>query len=102
MKHMSKMDVEAKKDVLKELLEMAMEEMRGANKRGLDEAMSMKKVSVMAPDKEGLKQGLEKAEEVIEGEESPVDEEEEMEEPEMSEDELSDDEKKDLLKKMMK
>lgn len=45
--------------------------------------LGMKKVSVMAPSEEGLKEGLEKAEEVLEGEDlmSDMEDEEELEEP---------------------
>lgn len=57
--------LEAKKEVLKELLMEAMQEMKSRNKRGLDEAKSMQKVSVMAPDKDGLKKGLAKAEDAL-------------------------------------
>ena len=116
---MKKMDSQAKMDVLKELLQMAMEQMRGKNKSGLEEMQKMKKVSVMAPDKAGLKEGLHKAEDVLSGmpgeeegaeheaSESPeyeAGEDEEMaeENPENEEDGMSDDEKKMMIKKMMK
>lgn len=52
--------VEAKLEVLKELLGMANES------AGKDIASGMQKLTVMAPDKEGLMEGMEKAEEVVE------------------------------------
>lgn len=57
---------EVKKDVLKKIIEQMM------NKGG----EGLQKVTVMAKDKEGLKKGLEKAEEVMEGSEEPEMEEE--------------------------
>lgn len=106
MKKMSKMDIEAKKDVLKELLQEMTGLMREKNKNGIEEMRKMKKVSVMAPDKEGLEEGLEKAQELVHkgpdmDEESPEEHEEEMDE-DMDEEEMSDEDKKQLLKKMMK
>lgn len=99
-----KKDVQAKVDVLKELLEVAKDEMRGRNKRGMEDMMGqkMQKVAVMAPDEEGLKEGLEKAEEIVESkmeDEEGYEEEDDME----SEDgeELDDEAKKELIKKMM-
>jgi hypothetical protein len=55
---MSKEDVQAKMDVLHELLQMAHNAMGGKVKSGMDE---MQKVSVMAPDQKGIKEGLAKA-----------------------------------------
>lgn len=108
---MSKMDIDAKKDVLKELMQMAMEELRGKNKHGMDEVMKMKKVSVMAPSKEGIEQGLDKAKDVVAdmpmGDESS----DESSEDDMYADEdcppgeesvMSDEEKKLMLQKLMK
>lgn len=112
MKDSKKMpkDVQAKKDVLQEMMQMAMEAMRGKNKHGMDEMMNMKKVSVMAKDKQGLEEGLDKAKEVIaskDGEESPeheIDESPDFEAGEDEEDtsELSDEQKKLMLKKLLK
>jgi hypothetical protein len=96
-KKMGKEDMSAKMDVLKELLQMAESELKGRSKMGLDGAKAMK-VSVMAKDKESLKEGLEKAEDVLESEMMP----EEMSEE--SEDEMSDeseDEMEEMPKKMM-
>lgn len=87
---MSKEDIQAKMDVLMELMQMAREAMGSKVKSGMDE---MNKVSVMAPDKEGLEEGLDKAKELMQSpmleeseeemEENP--EEKKMEEPSMEE-----------------
>lgn len=61
---MSPEAVQAKQDVLKELLQMAMEAMGDKVKGGMDE---MQKVSVMAPNKEDLTQGLDKAKDLLAG-----------------------------------
>lgn len=66
--------IKAKMEVLMELLEMATSAEGSNVKAGMDE---MQKVSVMAPDKEALLEGLDKAEDVIE--ESPEMEEESTE-----------------------
>ena len=100
----------AKYEMLKNLRKMAMD-MNGENMMGGD----MQKVSVMAKDKEGLKKGLEKAEEVIENDpmsklkehmkESPeMEEEEDMEEEheEMNLEEMSKEELLEHIKKMSK
>jgi len=58
---MSANDIQAKKDILKELLGMADEAMKGK----LGEGMKGMKVSVMAKDPESMKEGLEKAEELV-------------------------------------
>jgi hypothetical protein len=73
----------AKMDVLEELMGLA-EEGMGDKLRGL------KKVTVAAPDKEGLKEGLEKAENILESSEemSDEDEEEASEEEKSPEDEI--------------
>lgn len=60
---MSDQDIKAKMETLMELLEMAQKEMGHKVKSGMDE---MQKVSVMAPDKKGLQEGLEKAQEIME------------------------------------
>jgi hypothetical protein len=84
-KQMDEKAIQAKKEMLMELLGLADSEIKGRSKSGLDEARAMK-VSVMAKDKEGLKEGLEKAEEVLESqmpeemEEGSEEESEEMEE----------------------
>jgi hypothetical protein len=59
---------QAKLDLLKDLRKMAM----GMISDGAGEEMpgQMQKVMVAAKDKEGLKEGLEKAEEIVGGEES--------------------------------
>jgi hypothetical protein len=100
-----KMNKRAKMEVLKELMDMAMGEMKGRTGKMLGE---MKKVSVMAPNKEALEEGLDKAKDVVEDmpmedEEDDMDMEESEDEmsEENSEDEMSDDEKKLMLKKMM-
>lgn len=63
---MSEQEVRAKMDVVQELLQMAQEAMGSRVKHGMDE---MQKVSVAAPDKESLLEGLEMAQDVAE--ESP-------------------------------
>lgn len=83
--------LQAKEEVLQELIQ-AMQELRG--KRVGSDLGAMQKVSVMSPDKEGLKEGLEKAEDVLE----MMPEEGEMEEMEMPEEDEEEDE--DLKKKM--
>lgn len=83
---MSEQDIQAKKDVLKELLQMADEALRGKSSKGLDELKGMK-VSVMAKDPKSLKEGLEKAEELVEGQEE-MESEEESEDSGMGEDML--------------
>lgn len=65
---MQDMKTQAKIDVLKELMQMAKEAMRDKTKSGMDEMRSAQKVTVAAPDKESLLMGLEKAEDVLEGE----------------------------------
>lgn len=58
---LSEQEMEAKMDVLRELLQMAQSAMGDKVKGGMDE---MQKVSVMAPDSESLEAGLEMAKEV--------------------------------------
>lgn len=53
------MALEAKRDVIRQMRDIAMEEMGDGLRDGL------KKVSVMAPDKEHLSEGLDKAKELI-------------------------------------
>lgn len=62
---MSEQEKRAKMEVLKELFDMAHEAMGHSVKSGMDE---MHKVSVMAPDKESLAEGLEMAEDVVDPE----------------------------------
>lgn len=60
---MSEQEIQAKMDVLMELMDMAKQALGSKVKSGMDE---MQKVSVMAPDKEGLEEGLDKAQEILE------------------------------------
>lgn len=65
-KDSSKMDeksIQAKMDVLQELMDMCKEQMSSKVKSGMDE---MRKVTVAAPTQEGLEEGLEKAQELTE------------------------------------
>lgn len=86
---MSANDIQAKKDILKELLGMADEAMRGK----LGEGMKGMKVSVMAKDEDGLKEGLEKAEDLVK------DRQEMKMEPEneLAEDDMMEEAKEDML-----
>lgn len=63
--------IQAKLDVIKELLEMAHSAMGNKMKGDMDE---MHKVSVMAPDQEGLEEGLDVAHDALEGAEEHEDE----------------------------
>lgn len=65
---MSDTEVQAKLDVLQELMDMCHSELGGRVKNGMDE---MKKVSVMAPDSDSLEEGLDKAKELVGGGEMP-------------------------------
>lgn len=86
---MSANDIQAKKDILKELLDMA----DGAMKGKLGEGMKGMKVSVMAKDEEGMKEGLEKAEELVEARQDMK-----MEpENELAEDDMMEEAKEDML-----
>lgn len=85
------MEKDAKLKVLKELRAMASGMMGDDIKGGM-----MKKVSVAAPDEEGLKAGLDKAKEIV-GDKGPhddMDEEEEMESPEEEAHEMASGEEK--------
>lgn len=73
------MKKESKLKAIKEMRSAASEMMGGDIKDGLD---SMKKVTVAAPDKEGLEKGLEKAKEMLPKMEDMYSEEEETEEGE--------------------
>lgn len=96
---MSDEEINAKMEVLMELLELSKMMTGDRIKRDMDE---MQKVTVMAPDKEALVEGLEKAEDLVEtipeteeSEENPeedeaselLEEKEESSEAEMKEDE---------------
>jgi len=89
---------QAKEDVLQELIEA----MQGLQEQRVGDGMkSMQEVSVMAPDKEGMKKGLEKAEDVLEM--LPSDEEEmESSEGEMEDKEEDDEDGGLFSKKRMK
>lgn len=90
---------ELKKELLQELLQWAMGEMRGKNKSMMnDHETEMKKVSVMADDQKGLEEGLDKAKDIIS---SGLPEEMDDEGSYFSDDEDLDP-KKDALKKMFK
>jgi hypothetical protein len=70
---MSERDIKVKSDILKEIMQFAQDKMGESVKSGMDE---MQKVSIMAPDSEGLHEGLEKALEILpESEESESSEE---------------------------
>lgn len=85
---MSEQEIQAKLDVIKELMDEMMAAMGGSVKSGMDE---MKKVTVAAPDKESLLKGLDAAQEIVpEISEEPSEEEAKMdsgEKPMMQEDE---------------
>jgi succinate dehydrogenase/fumarate reductase flavoprotein subunit len=103
---MSARDVSSKEEVLQELIE-AMQSLRAGHlKNGMDE--QMQKVSVMAPDKEHLEEGLEKAQEMIgdmpemsmsEDEEVPMEEEDEVVAEPVVKDEEEDDSGQTLFRK---
>ena len=106
------MKKQAKIDVLKELMQAAKDSHKSSVKKGLDE-MKAQKVTVAAPDKKSLLEGLEKAEDVLESSmpESEVEEMESSEEEKESEDMPSMEDKEvvaetpadaeDMLKSMM-
>jgi hypothetical protein len=79
---MSEQEIQAKMDVVQELLQMAQEAMGSRVKSDMDE---MQKVSVAAPDKESLLAGLEMASEVAEGDEEGEEEKSPMAEMMMEE-----------------
>lgn len=80
------------KEVLMEILMELKKVASGLMADGMKEhpAMGMKKVSVMAKDQEGLEEGLEKAQELVEGSEGPEHEmaEEKSEMPESEDEEM--------------
>jgi hypothetical protein len=83
---MSEQEMQAKMEVLQELLQMAQEAMGSKVKGGLDE---MQKVSVMAPDKESLTKGLDLAKEVAAEAPELTEEEPKEESEEKSEDPMA-------------
>lgn len=98
------MKSEAKLKMLERMKKMATEMMGGEMKNKLD---GMKKVTVAAEDTEGLKEGLEKAEELVEkdpmemmAEEMPGEEEMEESESEMDEEVLSPEEIEQKIKEL--
>lgn len=108
---MSDQKVQAKLDVLHELIQAAQHEMGSRFKNGMSE---MQKVSVMAPDKASLEHGLDKAKEIVDRVHSPKDDSSEPahedhaammgdaaeQRIEDMEDEMPDDETKDSIAKM--
>lgn len=99
-----KMQDEDKKMAKLKALKSLREEMGASEKDGLSKAMSMKKVSVMAPDKEKLEEGLDKAKELVEEmpeEMSPAHAEaEEMMEEEGDEEDMSLEDIEELMKEL--
>lgn len=94
---MDEKSMEAKKETLMELIEMM------SKLAGEEVSEGMQKVTVAAPDKESLMEGLDKAEEVVE--EAPEMEDMMPEDEEMMDDEegmMDEDEEEDEDKKMMK
>lgn len=101
-KEMSEKEVQAKMEVLQELMEMLQDQQGNSVKSGMDEmsmmsAMpkEMQKVTVAAPDAEGLKEGLEKAEDIMES--SPMMAEEKPEEEESEYLSMNDEEDEDSM-----
>jgi Fe2+ transport system protein B len=72
------------KEAMLKVCSEIMGEMDGIMGEGLDAKKGVKKVAVMADSKEGLEEGLEEAEEVVEGEDLDSDEDISM----LSEDEI--------------
>lgn len=96
-KEMSEKDIQAKKEVLKELINMAI---GAAGKKFGSDMEEMQKVTVASPNKEGLVEGLEKAKELTKEmpemvEEEVSEDEEELEDDEMSEEEMVNEEDED-------
>lgn len=67
---MSEQEVQAKMEVVKELLEMAQSAMADGVKGDMDSMMAPKSVEVSAPDKESLSEGLDMAKDLIESKEA--------------------------------
>lgn len=84
---MSKEHLDVKMEMLKELMEHAKKGMGDKILGGLE---GLKKVTVAAPSKEGLEEGLEKAQELLHSKEMPEMEEESEEESEEQPEEASD------------
>lgn len=80
-KEMSEQDIQAKMDVLKELLQFA------SKHAGDDIVGKLKQVTVAAPSEEGLEEGLDKAKEMVEEMPSEEDSMSEKSEDDMEEDE---------------
>lgn len=78
---MSEKHLQVKMEMLKELMDHAKSAMGDKVLGGME---GLKKVSVMAPSKEGLEEGLEKAKELVESQEEPEMEEESEESSDMS------------------
>lgn len=74
---MSKEAIQAKMEMLQELMDSCQDEMGKRTKSGMDE---MQKITVAAPDKKSLAAGLEKAQEITE--ELPMEESDEHEKEE--------------------
>lgn len=62
---MSPEEIQAKMEVVQELLMMAQDAMKGSVKSGMDEMLGPKTVSVSAPDDESLAEGLSMAEGMV-------------------------------------
>lgn len=98
---MSEQEIQAKMDVLLEMMQMIQEEMGSRVKNGMmDHENEMKKVSVMAPDNESLEEGLEVAQEVLP--ESPEEKDPMGEVPSMSEMEVEEEDENPFGKKSKK
>ncbi len=62
---LSPQEIQAKMDVIKELMQEMVEAMGGDVKSGMDEMGALKKVTVAAPDAESLEEGLDVAKEIV-------------------------------------
>lgn len=92
---MSDQAIQAKMDVLQELMDMCKEQMSSNVKSGMDE---MKKVTVMAPDEESLTEGLEVAKDITEEMPSEESDDDDMESKEnLLSDMMADDEDEDSI-----
>lgn len=80
---MSEEQLQVKMEMLKELMDHAK---KGMGDRVLGGLEGLKKVTVASPSQEGLEEGLEKAQELLQSKESPLMEEESEEEMEESSD----------------
>lgn len=94
---LSPQEVQAKMDVIKELMQEMVEAMGGQVKSGMDDMGALKKVTVAAPDDQSLSKGLDLAKDVAvgddaeEGSESPEEKLAEVKDPsvELKEDAVS-------------